>query len=48
MGLVEHEWLDTIATINIEEITFIDFVEAGRRLASQLKQEVCVCPLTYV
>ncbi|XP_034243359.1 trifunctional nucleotide phosphoesterase protein YfkN isoform X2 [Thrips palmi] len=50
IGLVEHEWLDTIATINIEEITFIDFVEAGRRLGSQLKQEGCdyVIALTHM
>ncbi|KAJ1527198.1 hypothetical protein ONE63_008729 [Megalurothrips usitatus] len=50
MGLVEHEWLDTIATINIEEILYIDFVEAGRRLATQLKQEGCdyVIALTHM
>lgn len=51
VGLVEHEWLDTIATINIEEITFIDFIEAGRQLASQLKHhEKCdyVIALTHM
>jgi 5'-nucleotidase len=40
VGLVEQEWLDTLANINPEEVTFIDFVEAGRKLGAQLKQEV--------
>jgi len=40
MGIVEFEWLETLATINTEEVTFIDILEAGRRLAVQLKQEV--------
>lgn len=40
VGLVEQEWLDTLATINPEEVTFLDFVEAGQKLAAQLKQEV--------
>lgn len=40
IGLVEKEWLDTLPTINPEQITFIDYVEAGQKLASQLKKEV--------
>jgi len=40
VGLVEQEWLDTLANINPEEVTFIDFIEAGRKLGAQLKQEV--------
>lgn len=40
VGLVEKEWLDTLATINPEETTFLDFIEAGQKLAAQLKQEV--------
>lgn len=40
LGLVEKEWLDTLATINPEETTFLDFVEAGQKLSAQLKQEV--------
>lgn len=43
VGLVEQEWLDTLATINPEEVTFLDFVEAGQKLAAQLKQEVNFC-----
>lgn len=40
VGLVEKEWLDTLATINPEEVTFLDYAEAGQKLAAQLKQEV--------
>jgi hypothetical protein len=40
IGLVEREWLDTLASINTDEVTFIDYVEAGKRLSQQLKQEV--------
>jgi 5'-nucleotidase len=44
IGLVEREWLDTLASINTDEVTFIDYVEAGKRLSQQLKQEViCLC-----
>lgn len=39
-GLAEKEWLDTLATINPEEVTYLDFIEAGQKLANQLKQEV--------
>ncbi|GBP80721.1 hypothetical protein EVAR_57192_1, partial [Eumeta japonica] len=50
IGLVEQEWLDTLATINPEEVTFIDFLQAGSKLASQLKQEGCeyVIALTHM
>ncbi|XP_053618466.1 snake venom 5'-nucleotidase isoform X2 [Plodia interpunctella] len=50
IGLVEQEWLDTLATINPDEVTFIDFVQAGTKLASQLKQEGCeyVIALTHM
>lgn len=40
IGLVEREWLDTLASINTDEVTFIDYIEAGKRLSQQLKQEV--------
>jgi hypothetical protein len=40
VGLVEQEWLDTLANINPDEVTFIEFIEAGRKLGAQLKQEV--------
>ncbi|XP_044741798.1 trifunctional nucleotide phosphoesterase protein YfkN isoform X2 [Chrysoperla carnea] len=50
LGLVEKEWLDTLTTINPEEVTFLDFVEAGQKLGAQLKQEGCdfVIALTHM
>uniref|UniRef100_A0A1B6K7N1 5'-Nucleotidase C-terminal domain-containing protein n=2 Tax=Homalodisca liturata TaxID=320908 RepID=A0A1B6K7N1_9HEMI len=50
VGLVEQEWLDTLATINPDEVTFLDFVEAGKKLGAQLKQEGCdyVIALTHM
>ena len=41
IGLVEHEWIDTLATLDPEDVTFEDFVERGRELARALKEQVC-------
>ncbi|KAK9892293.1 hypothetical protein WA026_019098 [Henosepilachna vigintioctopunctata] len=50
VGLVEKEWLDTLATVNPEETTFLDFCEAGQKLSKQLKEEGCdyVIALTHM
>nr|CAI5831330.1 unnamed protein product [Callosobruchus analis] len=50
VGLVEKGWLDTLGTVNPNETTFLDFVEAGQKLAAQLKQEGCdyVIALTHM
>ncbi|KAB7496843.1 Trifunctional nucleotide phosphoesterase protein YfkN [Armadillidium nasatum] len=50
IGLVEEEWLCTLATINMDEVTYTDFVDRGRELASQLKNEGCdyVIALTHM
>ncbi|KAL3287381.1 hypothetical protein HHI36_001854 [Cryptolaemus montrouzieri] len=50
IGLVEKEWLDTLATVNPDETTFLDFCEAGQKLANQLKEEGCdyVIALTHM
>ncbi|XP_022646777.1 uncharacterized protein LOC111270694 isoform X2 [Varroa jacobsoni] len=37
IGLVEEEWLATLATIDAEQVEFRDFVTEGRRLARLLK-----------
>ncbi|XP_067120161.1 snake venom 5'-nucleotidase-like isoform X1 [Centruroides vittatus] len=39
IGLVEEEWLSTLATIDPEDVTYIDFVSEGRKLARQLKDK---------
>ena len=38
LGLVEKEWLDTLATINPEEVDYTDYVEAGAAGARELKR----------
>ena len=43
VGLVEREWLDTIATINSDQVEYEDYVTSGNRLAAQLKAEGCDC-----
>ncbi|XP_035221004.1 trifunctional nucleotide phosphoesterase protein YfkN-like isoform X2 [Stegodyphus dumicola] len=39
IGLVEEEWLATLSTIEADEVTYIDFVTEGRKLAIQLKEK---------
>ena len=39
IGLVEKEWLDTLATINPEEVDYTDYVEAASMLATELKKK---------
>ncbi|RZF33607.1 hypothetical protein LSTR_LSTR006985 [Laodelphax striatellus] len=50
IGLVEKEWLETLATINPDEVTFLDFVDVGNKLGDKLKQEGCdyVIALTHM
>ncbi|XP_005099801.1 mannosylglucosyl-3-phosphoglycerate phosphatase [Aplysia californica] len=38
IGLVEEEWIDTLSTLDPEDMTFIDFVEAGRNLGGILRR----------
>ena len=40
IGLVEQEWIDTLATVDPEDIIFLDFVETGNQLAAELREEV--------
>ncbi|XP_028410070.1 uncharacterized protein LOC114532703 [Dendronephthya gigantea] len=50
IGLVEREWLVTLATISIDEVDYVDFVTEGRRLCSELRQEGCdfIIALTHM
>jgi hypothetical protein len=36
---VEREWLDTLATINPEEVDYTDYVDAASMLATELKRK---------
>ena len=40
IGLVEEEWLVTLATVDREEVTYLDFVTEGTKLAKELRDEV--------
>lgn len=50
IGLVEKEWLETLSTINPEEVTFTDYVDAGQSLAKELRGKGCqfVIALTHM
>ena len=39
VGLVEHEWLLTIPTLDERDLIYLDFVEEGQRLARELWEE---------
>ncbi|XP_019629124.1 PREDICTED: uncharacterized protein LOC109473631 [Branchiostoma belcheri] len=39
IGLVEEEWLVTLATVDKDDLKYLDYVEEGRRLAKELKEE---------
>lgn len=40
VGLVEREWLVTLATVEPDDVEYIDFVTAANTLLPQLKEEV--------
>lgn len=42
IGLVEEEWISTLATVDAEDVEFLDFVEEGRNLALELKSLVVI------
>ncbi|XP_013098225.1 trifunctional nucleotide phosphoesterase protein YfkN isoform X2 [Stomoxys calcitrans] len=50
IGLVEKEWLETLPTIDPKEVTYIDYVEAGNKLAAELRNEGCelIIALTHM
>ena len=50
MGLAEHEWMDSVISIEEEDYTFEDFIECGKRWAKKLKEEGCeiVIALTHM
>ena len=39
IGLVEEEWITTLATIQKDDIIYESYIEAGNRLAKQLKND---------
>lgn len=47
---MEKEWLDTLPTIDPNEVTYIDYVKAGNQLADDLRKEGCevIIALTHM
>ncbi|EKX34505.1 hypothetical protein GUITHDRAFT_61689, partial [Guillardia theta CCMP2712] len=39
MGLIEEEWLATLATLDQDEVIYRDYVEVGRELEQKLRRE---------
>ncbi|KAG2442607.1 hypothetical protein HXX76_002692 [Chlamydomonas incerta] len=39
VGLVEEEWLETLASVNTDDMQYQDFVTVGRKLAAELKAD---------
>ncbi|XP_078337101.1 mannosylglucosyl-3-phosphoglycerate phosphatase-like [Crassostrea virginica] len=39
MGLVEEEWIETLATLDPEDVTYLDFVSKANELCKDLKQK---------
>ena len=39
MGLVEEEWMATLSTINFDEITYESYIDIGKKLATELRNE---------
>eukprot|EP01052_Picozoa_sp_SAG31_P049432 SAG31_NODE_10825_length_1093_cov_1.073441_1_plen_82_part_10 len=49
MGLIESEWLATLATIDADEVIYTDYVECAHELYKELKAAGCdmVIALTH-
>lgn len=40
MGLVEEEWIATLATLDLDEVLYTDYVEVATELVSHFRKEV--------
>lgn len=47
MGLVEEEWIETLATLDPEDVTYLDFVSKGNELCQSLKKKVILLFIIY-
>ncbi len=46
LGLIEWEWIETLATLEPQDVDYTDFVETAKKLVPELQEEVSVC-FTY-
>lgn len=42
MGLVEVEWIETLATLERGDVIYTDFVESAKQLVPRLQKEVFI------
>lgn len=40
MGLVEEEWMATLATLSLDEVIYTDYVEVATELESFFRKQV--------
>ena len=40
MGLVEEEWLDTLSSIDKNDLIYIDYVESAKKLSREMKVSI--------
>ncbi|XP_046842801.1 mannosylglucosyl-3-phosphoglycerate phosphatase-like isoform X2 [Xenia sp. Carnegie-2017] len=50
IGLVESEWLATLATLSLDDIEYHNFIDVGNQLCSELRQKGCdfIIALTHM
>ena len=49
IGLVEQEWIETLSTLHADDVIYESFVEAGNRLAQELRdQDVNILIIYYL
>ena len=46
--MVEEEWLVTLATVDREEVTYLDFVTEGTKLAKELRDEASISSIVIM
>ena len=38
MGLIEQEWIETLSTLDFDDVIYESFIEVGNRLAKELRE----------
>ena len=38
IGLIEQEWIETLSTLDFDDVIYESFIEAGTRLAKELRE----------
>ena len=48
IGLVEQEWMETLSTVNFDDIEYESFVDVGKKLTNELKNEHVIREVVYI